>query len=173
MAATKVWTLEEVHSLPDDGNKYELLNGELLVTPPPSRDHETIGARLQRILDPFVARHALGLIFRPRSILRIKGSELEPDLMVQAEYRGRWEDAPLPRLIIEIHSPSTRRRDLVHKRNFYMEVGIEEYWMLDPENQTLTAVRNDRADVTSGTLYAWHPAGVDASLTIEIAILFE
>ena len=44
--ATKRWTLEELHSLPDDGNKYELVRGELFVTPPPTVDHETILARL-------------------------------------------------------------------------------------------------------------------------------
>jgi hypothetical protein len=49
-AATKVWTLEELHSLPDDGNKYELIHGELFVTPPPTDPHETIAARLTRLL---------------------------------------------------------------------------------------------------------------------------
>ena len=47
---TKVWTLEELHSLPDDGNKYELVHGELFVTPPPTVDHEEIAARLDRVL---------------------------------------------------------------------------------------------------------------------------
>ena len=51
-ATTKVWTLEELHSLPDDGNKYELIRGELFVTPAPTNDHETISARLTRLLDP-------------------------------------------------------------------------------------------------------------------------
>ena len=61
---TKVWTLEEVHSLPDDGNKYELVRGELFVTPPPpGGTHETILARLSRILDPYVESQKLGLVF--------------------------------------------------------------------------------------------------------------
>src|SRR5947207_14395261 len=55
---TKTWTLEEVHSLPDDGNKYELVRGELFVTPPPNEQHESIAAKLNRILDPYVARHS-------------------------------------------------------------------------------------------------------------------
>ena len=59
----KRWTLEEVHNLPDDGNKYELVRGELFVTPPPTDDHETIAARLARMLDPFVAANGLGMLY--------------------------------------------------------------------------------------------------------------
>jgi Uma2 family endonuclease len=57
MVQAKVWTLEELHSLPDDGNKYELLHGELFVTPAPTFDHETTIARLHAVLLPFVMAH--------------------------------------------------------------------------------------------------------------------
>ena len=71
---TKVWTLDEVHSLPDDGNTYELVRGELFVTPPPTVNHEEIAARLNRILVPFVATHQLGnvffVVFRPEAFRR-------------------------------------------------------------------------------------------------------
>src|SRR5690349_16542673 len=60
---TKVWTLEELHSLPDDGNSYELVHGELFVTPPPAVSHEEIVARLTRILVPFVAAHHIGNVY--------------------------------------------------------------------------------------------------------------
>jgi Uma2 family endonuclease len=56
----KKWTLEEVHRLPDDGNKYELVRGELFVTPPPGERHETILAQLTAILVPYVHEHGLG-----------------------------------------------------------------------------------------------------------------
>ncbi|MGQ0537659.1 MAG: Uma2 family endonuclease, partial [Gemmatimonadaceae bacterium] len=108
--ATKRWTLEELHSLPDDGNKYELINGELLVTPPPTDEHETIIARLSRILDPYVAKHGLGLVYRPRSVVRTEGSEVEPDLMVrqpQGHRKAKWESAPIPSLVVEVLSPYT------------------------------------------------------------------
>src|SRR3954464_1486124 len=75
--ATKLkrWTLEELHSLPDDGNKYELIHGELFVTPAPSDGHETISARLTRMLDPYVEAQGLGFVYRPRAVfshLRIR-----------------------------------------------------------------------------------------------------
>ena len=81
-AATKVWTLEELHSLPDDGNKYELIHGVLYVTPGPTDQHETIAARLTRLLDPYVAKHGLGYVYHPRAVFNIDGSEVEPEIIV-------------------------------------------------------------------------------------------
>ena len=98
-----VWTLEEVHSLPDDGNKYELVRGELFVTPPPTFGHETIGARLTRLLDPFIAVHHLALVYHPKAVMRFEGPEVEPDLMVR-QAGGRdtnWDNAPVPILVVE------------------------------------------------------------------------
>ena len=66
------WTLAELHRLPDDGNKYELVRGELFVTPPPTDAHETVLARLTRILDPFVAANDLGMVYHPRAVIRFE-----------------------------------------------------------------------------------------------------
>jgi Uma2 family endonuclease len=85
-ATTKRWTLEEVHSLPDDGNKYELIHEELYVTPPSSPGHDTTIARLTTLLVPYVVRNDLGLVYHPRSVIRWRGSEVEPDLMVRRAY---------------------------------------------------------------------------------------
>src|SRR6516164_7222845 len=108
-AAIKHWTLDELHRLPDDGNKYELVRGELFVTPPPSDDHETILARLSRMLEPFGAAQRLGFVYHPRAVVRAEGSEAEPDLMVRGSKPagGRdWDDAPIPILVIEVLSGS-------------------------------------------------------------------
>jgi len=74
---TKQWTLEELHSLPDDGNKYELVRGELFVTPPPTEQHEDILARLTRMIDPFVAANGLGMVYHPRAVVRFEKSEVD------------------------------------------------------------------------------------------------
>ena len=118
-------TIEELYSLPDDGNKYELIRGQLFVTPVPTDGHETIGARLHRLLDPYVAANGLGLIYRPRSVIRVgDDTEVEPDLMVrqpQDDPDASWVGAPIPILVVEIASDSTRRRDRMHKRSIYAE----------------------------------------------------
>jgi Uma2 family endonuclease len=172
---TKVWTLEELHSLPDDGNKYELVRGELFVTPPPNDDHETILARLSRILDPYVEANDLGLIYRPRSVVRFKGSEVEPDLMVRRPAPGiknAWQRAPRPILIVEVFSPTTRRRDGDQKKKLYLEVGIDEYWMVDPEQRVVTIVRPGHTHRVVSDLLTWSPAGTNAAFAITLDKVF-
>jgi len=173
--ATKRWTLEELHSLPDDGNKYELVRGELFVTPPPTVDHETILARLSRILEPYVAQQGLGLIYHPRAVLRFKGSEVEPDLMVRqppAKPKTPWDQAPLPILLVEVLSDSTRRRDRMQKKTFYVDTGVEEYWIVDGESTTITSVRAGRADVVARGELTWSPDKATSPLTIDLAVVF-
>lgn len=173
--ATKRWTLEELDSLPDDRNTYELIHGELFVTPAPSDDHDTIAARLARILDPFVERNALGLIYRPRAVIQLADSQVEPDLQVrqpQADRRATWRTAPLPVLVVEVLSPSSRRHDRENKRRFYQELGIAEYWIVDPDARTITSIRAGRADVTSGSQMTWSPPGATETLTFDVAAVF-
>ena len=170
------WTIEDLHSLPDDGNKYELIRGQLFVTPPPTDAHETIAARLHRLLDPYVAANGLGLIYRPRAVVRIADdTEVEPDLMVrqpQNSPQASWAGAPLPILVVEIASDSTRRRDRMFKRSLYVDARIEQYWIVDGEDRTVRIVRPGADDVTVRESLQWHPAGVAAPLVVSLADIF-
>ncbi len=175
--ATKLkrWTLDEVHRLPDDGNKYELVRGDLFVTPPPTDDHETIAARLATALTPYVKAQRLGLVYRPRAVLRFEKSEVEPDLMVRQPSPRKhtaWERAPRPILIVEVFSDSTRRRDLTDKRQLYADAHVAEYWMVDPEERVVTVVRAGHADQVVSELLTWTPVGADGPLEIRLAELF-
>jgi Uma2 family endonuclease len=171
----KHWTLEELHSLPDDGNKYELVRGDLFVTPPPSGDHETILARLTRILEPYVSVQNLGFIYHPRSVLRSQGSEVEPDLMVRKpppSSGAAWEDWPVPILVVEVHSGSTRRRDRLQKRDFYMDVRVSEYWIVDPEQRSFTVVRREQPDLVARERLTWMPEGASEPLKFDVGDVF-
>lgn len=173
--AVKRWTLEELHSLPDDGNKYELINGELFVTPAPAYEHERLAAKLTRILEPYVARHALGYVFHPRAVFQRDGSETEPDAMVVPETpKGTvdWNTAPTPLLVVEIVSPTTRRRDREHKRRFYLEHDVPEYWIVDPERAEVLQVLAGSADATCRDRLLWKPQGASDALTIDVPALF-
>jgi Uma2 family endonuclease len=172
---TKRWTLEELHRLPDDGNKYELVRGDLFVTPPPSETHETILARLSRILDPFVATNGLGMVYHPRAVMRFQGSEVEPDLMVRkpsAPGRRDWDDAPIPILVVEVLSGSTRRRDHNQKREFYLDAGVAEYWIIDPERQAIHVLRHDASDRLVNDVLTWTPTASLDLLRIDVPALF-
>jgi Uma2 family endonuclease len=171
--ATKQWTLQELHSLADDGNKYELVRGDLFVTPPPPYLHETIAAKLTHILVPYVTAHGLGFVHHPRAVMRFEGSEVEPDLMVRpADPKADWDRAPVPTLVVEIFSGNTRRRDQNQKRDLYMEAGVAEYWMVDPERQVIMVVRPGRPDLVTGDMLTWAPAGASSPLIFEIPQLF-
>jgi Uma2 family endonuclease len=171
----RAWTIEELQRLPDDGNKYELVEGELFVTPAPNETHETILARLHQLLVPYVAANDLGAVYRPRAVVRTRGSEVEPDLMVRAERmrpKTSWEKAPLPILVVEVASDSTRRRDYGPKRDWYMKIGVAEYWIVDGDACEITVVRQRaKARVESETI-EWRPRGAGRSLRISLADLF-
>ena len=172
---TQPWTLDMLHRLPDDGNKYELVRGELFVTPPPAREHETIIALIARILDPYAQRHALGLVYRARAVVRTRDGEVEPDLMVRDDRGGQgneWEKSPLPVLLVEVLSPTTRRRDFTQKRAFYADIGVPEYWVVDPEKRVVHVfATGGEPRIVSDTLL-WHPPGATEPLEIDLPWLF-
>ena len=172
---TKAWTLEELHRLPDDGNKYELIRGELFVTPPPSVDHQEVLARLNSILAVYVQKHGRGRVHFARAVIRFDGSEAEPDLMVRPlapdVHGNAWEKLPPPLLVIETLSPTTRRRDLVSKREYYLDAGAGEYWVLDAERREIRVIRRGVADVVARESLVW-PGSAAEPLVVDVAELF-
>jgi Uma2 family endonuclease len=174
----KRWTLEELHRLPEDGNKYELVRGELFVTPPPGDEHETIGARLSELLVPYVREQRLGLVYRPRAVVRHDESEVEPDLMVRQPHPDRrgndtdWDRAPIPILVVEILSSYTRRRDFNQKKQLYLDAGVAEYWIVDSEAQTISLAKRGETLRVESIRMTWSPAGVALPLTFEVASIF-
>ena len=172
--AIKRWTLEELHSLPDDGNKYELIDGELFVTPAPAPIHELVLARLHRILDAYVAEQGLGHVYRPRAVIRRRPkSEVEPDLFVSQEIRS-YDRAPTPSLVVEVMSPYTRRRDLEIKRSYYLVAKrIPEYWVVDTDARTILVARPEAEDTEVESMLTWSPAAARTPLTFDIRPLFD
>ena len=173
--ATRPWTIDDLDRLPDDGNRYEVVRGDLFVTPPPTPDHETILSRLTRVLDPYVARNGLGFVYHPHSVFRSEGSQVEPDLMVRAQVtrESGWDNAPNPLLIVEVLSPSTRRRDREQKRVFYVDAEIADYWIVDAEARTITVVRPGEKDVACAESLTWHPVGAAESLDVQVTDVFD
>lgn len=172
---TKMWTLGELDALPDDGNRYELVHGELLVTPAPSSDHQGIVDALADRLFPYVREHALGVLQFPTTVIQIDDSQTEPDLMVRPARLvpgQNWRAAPHPILTVEVLSPGSRRADAVTKRGFYRELGIPEYWIVDGEQRSVRVVRPHRDDVVLDRSLEWHAARAAASLVIDLQSVF-
>lgn len=173
---TRRWTLEEMHALPEDGNKYELVHGELLVTPGPTYGHEWISVRLRELLSGYVTTQRLGAVFTPRAVLRIgREVELEPDLQVRQPHPdpvGDWETAPTPILVVEVLSPSSRRYDLGVKRRVYIEeAAVDEYWVVDGKARTVTRCRPGVNDEVVRDAFTWHPKAASEPLTIRLDVI--
>jgi Uma2 family endonuclease len=174
-AKTKRWTLGELHRLPDDGNKYEVVRGELFVTPAPAAEHEEIAVVFRRLLEPYVERESLGRVYTPRAVIQLRHSEVEPDIMVRRRAPGpppTWRKAPVPMLVVEILSDSTRRRDHLQKRQLYLDIGVPEYWIVDGEERTIRVVRPDEPDVEHSDSLTWHPEGAAEPLALDVRAMF-
>ena len=129
---------------PEDGNRYEILRGDLHVTPPPTPLHQRVSRRLQRQLEDYFHDLELGEVFNaPLALILTDGDVVEPDLLVVADSRQvskRGIEGP-PLLVVEILSPSTRRRDRGVKARRYAELGVLHYWLVDPEAKRVECLR--------------------------------
>lgn len=149
------WGEEEYLWLAAHTNRLvELSDGSIEVLPMPTPKHQKIVLFLYRVLFSFVSARSLGtLLVAPLSVRLWPGQFREPDLaLMLAEHAGReeddcWDGADL---VVEVVSPSKPDHDLIRKRKEYAEAGIPEYWIVDPQTETITVLRFD------GTSYAEH-----------------
>ena len=140
--ATKL-TYEDYLLFPDDdGLRHEILDGEHHVSPSPNVRHQTVLQNLHRELDAFVRPRRLGKLFCVAiDVLLGKHDVAVPDLLfVRTERVGMFTAANCqgaPDLLVEVLSPSGRKRDEVIKRDRYEQTGVAEYWVVDPEAETV------------------------------------
>ena len=161
---TATWTVAQRDRLPDDGNKYEVVGGELFVTPAPSVRHELIAHDLFELLSPYVREQRLGIAFDLLTdVIRGEHDVVMPDVAVYPFTRetapAQWADAPRPILIAEIRSPTTWRRDVGPKRELYVALGVPDYWIVDGDARTVTVVRPGHPDQRVTDILRWHPPG--------------
>lgn len=171
------WSRERVLALPDDGNRYELFDGELLVTPAPNGLHQLAVARLWEELFLFVRRQGLGQLMTSPADLHLGGEQLsQPDLFlmpsVPADPRD-WARFPDPVLVVEVLSAGTARFDRIIKRRRFQRAGIPEYWIMDLDAQVVERWRpgDDRPEILDQRL-EWQPAGAAEALVIDLPAFF-
>ncbi len=173
----KRWTREEVLALPDDGNRYELLDGELLVTPSPRGIHQLAVVALYDRVQPYVRQYGLGrTLLAPADLDLRSGQLLQPDLFVYAiPHRGplEWSDIGIPLLVGEVLSPSTALNDRNRKRRRYQQSGVGEYWIVDADARLIERWRpNDERPEIRTERIEWHPAESLPPLVIDLADYF-
>lgn len=169
------WTYADYARLPDDGNRYEVIDGELLVTPSPSPMHQRVLVRLVLVLDPYVQRHRIGILIPDVDLLFRTGQFLRPDLLVVTEdQRGGITDRgveAVPALVVEILSPTSGAIDRVKKPARYGDFGIPEYWVLDPEDGCVWVWRFAAGAAEPEQVrkqIVWHGPGATEPLVIDV-----
>jgi Uma2 family endonuclease len=140
--AKRLWTFDElVAELPETTTPTELWDGELIMAPAPRPNHQRAVARFWRLLHEHVSRNDLGEAFiSPLDVVLSARRVVQPDVVfisksrsdiVQDYIRG------IPDLVVEVISEGSWRRDRVEKKNLYEQLGLPEYWIVDPESQTI------------------------------------
>ncbi len=166
--------------LPEDRKRYEILDGDLFMTPAPLTRHQLIAIRLSHILMAYFETHPLGTVLAaPCDVLLSESDVVQPDLLVvlengQAHIMEKNIQGP-PDMIIEILSPSTAARDRELKRKRYEYFGVREYWLVDPENNSLEILKMNNARFVLHSL-STAPSSCSSSiiphLTLDLAWLF-
>jgi Uma2 family endonuclease len=132
---TKVWTYEDYLALPDDGIRYEIVHGELWMTPAPSSYHQTLSKRLQYLLYRLELEGQGAVYDAPIDLFLPGATPVEPDLLFlgpdQLHLCVKRGIEGVPLLVVEILSPSTAGRDRGPKRALYAAAGVPHYWLGD------------------------------------------
>jgi len=135
-------TYEDYLLFPDDGKRHEIIDGDHSVTPAPKTKHQKISFNLSLALGSFVKKGGIGLVFAaPYDVILSDENVVQPDLLFVSTARASivTDDniRGAPDLVVEIISETTRRKDEVTKRKLYERFGVQEYWIVDPELETV------------------------------------
>ena len=173
------WTVERVLALPDDGNRYEVVDGELLVSPAPTLLHQQAIGALYLPLHAFVSAERVGCVFlSPADIEFDEHTLVQPDLFIAPLIEGRrprsWKEIRQLLLAVEVLSPSTARADRQVKRRRYQRHGVADYWIVDLEARLVECwtPADERPQVLTERL-DWRPLGEQPPrLSIDLIALF-
>ena len=179
MPAPAYYTRAMLRDIPEDGNRYELVRGELLVTPAPRLWHEIVTQRIEHALTAYV--HASALPFhvvgsRSEVSWGDDDTEVQPDTFVVpiAQARTlRWEQLTDLFLVVEVLSPSTARHDRFTKRAEYQRRGVPLYWIIDlDQRQAEVWTPEDHFPRVERERLRWAPDGAAAPFTLDVEELF-
>jgi Uma2 family endonuclease len=178
MAAPAFYTAEMVRALPEDGNRYETVHGELLVTPAPRELHQRVVGRLFLEIGTYIARSRLWALYAsPADISWGPEILVQPDIFVvdlEEARSGDWRHMRTLLLAIEVLSASTSRQDRFTKRRLYQEVGIPLAWFVDCDARHVEVWTPGAVfPVIERERVTWHPAGAPEPAVIQLESLFQ
>ena len=173
------YTAEEIRHFPDHRVRYEVIRGELFVTPAPGLAHQRTVVELTTVLRQYLERHGLGeVLVAPFEVELTEDSAVQPDVLVLlADREAQLTAARLvgaPSLVIEVISYTSKRTDRLQKRQLYQEEGVPEYWILDPERRRVErwGPQDTEPELLTKRL-TWRPDPDAPALEIDLPELFQ
>ena len=171
------WTADMARRLPEDGNRYEVAYGELLVTPAPRLWHQQLVGRLQVALANYLERQPAGVVLTsPADISWGPDVLLQPDVFVVPVEQARtleWSAIRDLLLVVEVLSPSNPNHDRFTKRRRYQESGVPGYWIVDGDaRQVEVWAPDDRFPRIERVTLVWSPPGAGEPFTLALEALF-
>ncbi len=138
----KVYTYQDYLNLPDEDYRYQLIGGELVMTPAPKVIHQEVSHNILLILSEYVKAHNLGKVyFAPCDVYLNELNVVQPDIFfIRNENKKIITEDNIkgaPDLIVEILSPNSAYYDLVEKKELYEDSGVKEYWIADPKKKRI------------------------------------
>jgi Uma2 family endonuclease len=173
------WTYDDLLTLPDDGRRYEIIEGELYEMPAPTLVHALTITKIISLLIPLLDRLGGQWLTAPLDVFLPGANPVQPDVIAilpgnAAKLVPRGIEGP-PDLVVEVLSPSNRGHDLLTKRSLYARAGVREYWIVDPEAKTLEILTLDRDALHSFTVASGDAVPISpllGSLAVSTASLF-
>lgn len=178
MPATALWTVDQLWTVPDDGQRREIIDGELFVSPSPVWSHQYVVDELARAIHAYLRRYRIAkvltapadVVFGPRTLV-------QPDILVVPLVDGRppgdYREAGRLLVAVEVLSPGTARRDRGAKRLLYQRENVAEYWIVDPDARLIERWRpaDERPEVLSDRL-TWKPSSAAEPFLLDVQEFF-
>jgi Uma2 family endonuclease len=168
------YTVADLDLLPDDGNRYEVLAGTLLVTPSPGSAHQGIAARLSALFASYILARRLSL-FSPGVVTVPPLTQLEPDLLIVPPRFApgvSWAEITEHWLVVEILSRSSRVYDREFKRDAYLALGVREVWLVDLRDRNIEMCTQPGEGRVVRDALTWSMPDGDVVVNVECAELF-
>lgn len=174
LAQNTEWTADMVRSLPEDGKRYELVDGVLLVSPSPAKRHQRAVRILLMALQQYCEEHNLGEALASPADIELSPADLvQPDVFVVSEITSSWDAAQKLRLVAEVLSPSSVYTDRNVKRPRYQRERIPEYWIVDPDACVFERWRPDDLEPeVLRDVMTWQPVAQVPALVIRLDEFF-
>jgi Uma2 family endonuclease len=171
-AAIPLYTVDDLENFPEDGNRYELLDGVLLVTPQAEWQHQLVGTRIA-----YALMSALGddvAVTCPGAIIHGAYTELQPDVLAgpPRALETKWKDITEHWLAVEVYSPSSRIYDREFKVPEYLRRGVDQIWLVDiPARSVEVFAQNQSSRIEQESL-VWTPPTLSKTVAINLSDVF-